>query len=66
MKVLFFLADRVFRFRYRDPSGGGGITWDIGIYEEESNKMLRDFFFMGAVLGGVPALLLAAVAFYVR
>lgn len=60
MKILYFLADHVFRFRYRDPNTGP-TTWDIGIYEEEQDKTLRDFFLMGVsitlivcvVVGGV-------------
>ena len=55
MNILYFLADKIFRFRYRDPvtSEIPIITWDIGIYEDEMNKMHRDFFIMGAVIGVV-------------
>ena len=58
MKILYFLADRVFRFRYRDPmtndgNDGGLPTWDLGIYEDEMEKMRLDLFFMGFVIGAI-------------
>lgn len=67
MRFLYFLADKVFRFRYRDPhtERDGIPTWDIGIYEEEHDKMLRDFFIMGATVVGVPVLLVLT-AVYVK
>lgn len=58
MNLFAFLADHVFRFRYRDPvtndgNDGGPIVWDIGIYEDEMDKMHIDFFFMGFVIGAL-------------
>ena len=58
MRFLYFLADRVFRFKYRDPNTNP-VTWDIGIYEEEQDKMLRDFFIMGCVTAAIAILLLS-------
>lgn len=65
MRILYFLADNVFRFRYRDPSSrdeeNDTFVWDIGVYEEEVDKVHRDFFVMGLTLGVVVAALLAGL-----
>ena len=64
MRFLYFLADHVFRFKYRDPYAPPAAdqalaTWDVIIYEEEQNKMLRDFFIMGCVTAFALVLILA-------
>ena len=53
MRLLYLLADHVFRFRYTDPLSkkDGVSTWDVGIYEEQVDKVNRDFFIMGFVIG---------------
>lgn len=54
MKILYFLSEHVFRFRYRNSctvNEQGNTVWDIGIHEEENEKMMRDFFLMGASTG---------------
>lgn len=66
MRFLYFLADHVFRFRYRDPSTerdeeNNVLVWDIGIYEDEIDKVHRDFFIMGGVLGFVFAAILGGL-----
>lgn len=56
MSMLLFLADNVFRFRYRDPAkrdANGIHTWDVDVYEEEMKKVNRDFFLMGFVIGSI-------------
>lgn len=65
MKTLFFFADHVFRFKYRDPytpievEEGIIASWDLAVYEEENDKMLRDFFIMGCVTAFIFAVILA-------
>lgn len=66
MRFLYFLADHVFRFRYRDPMIDNQedsllMTWDIGIYEDQINKMHRDFLIMGVTLGVVGTAILAGL-----
>ena len=58
MQILYFLSERIFRFRYRDPNTGPA-TWDIGIYEQDQEKMLRDFFIMGCVTAAIAIIILA-------
>ena len=56
MKLLYFLSEHIFRFRYRNSctvNERGNTVWDIGIHEEENEKMIRDFFLMGLVIGGI-------------
>jgi len=55
MRFLVFLADHIFRFSYKDPTSdtGGMLTWDLSLQESETDKMLRDFFVMGLVVGVV-------------
>lgn len=65
MSVLYFLADHVFRFRYRNPSSrdeeNDMLVWDIGVYEDEIDKVHRDFFIMGATLGAFLTVILAGI-----
>ena len=64
MKILYFLAEHVFRFRYRNSctvNEQGNTVWDIGIHEEENEKMMRDFFFMGAVIGAIIVAIMAGI-----
>lgn len=66
MRFLYFLADHVFRFRYRDPMIDNQedsllMTWDLGVYEEEVDKMLRDFLIMGITLGVTITTILAGL-----
>lgn len=65
MKFLEFLADRVFRFRYRDPAGkndAGLTTWDLSIAEEEQDRMLVHFFVMGLFIGISITVLIGGLA----
>lgn len=64
MKILYFLSEHVFRFRYRNSctvNERGNTVWDIGIHEEENEKMMRDFFFMGAVIGAIIVAIMAGI-----
>lgn len=65
MNGLYFLADHIFRFRYRDPvTNEKPLTWDLRIYEDEMNKMHRDFFIMGVVIGALMTAVAAGGFFY--
>jgi len=58
LKLINFLGEHVFRFRYqKDTSEGdnGNLIWDIGIYEDNLDKMSVDLFVMGLVVGVVIA-----------
>jgi hypothetical protein len=59
-KIIMFLSEKVFRFRYQDPHTDTNV-WDVGIYEDNMDKMLRDVFVIGASVGGVVVALCAAV-----
>lgn len=64
MNLLYFLSEHVFRFRYRNSctvNEQGNTVWDIGIYEEENEKMVRDFFFMGIVIGAIIVAIMAGI-----
>lgn len=68
MRLLEFLADHVFRFRYRDPVGkndAGLITLDMGIAEEEQTRMLVHFFVMGVVVGIVVTAIVGGAAWLI-
>lgn len=68
MKLIWFLADHVFRFRYRDPfpvDENGVQLWELDTYEEESDKMLVDFFFMGFVIGAIITSMAAGIIWIV-
>lgn len=68
MRLLEFLADHVFRFRYRDPVGkndAGLITLDMGIAEEEQTRMLVHFFVMGVVVGVIAIALVGGTAWLI-
>jgi hypothetical protein len=60
MNFLYFLADNLFRFKYRDPysTHENRTFWALDVFEEENEKMRRDFFIMGLVFGVVISLLL--------
>ena len=63
-KLIMFLADHVFRFSYRDPcavSEDGTIILELDVWEEENDKMLYDFFYMGLVTGTVLTIIVAGI-----
>lgn len=64
MKILYFLSEKVFRFKYRDSvsiNENGNTVWDIGIHEDENEKAYFDFFFMGFVIGSIITTLAAGM-----
>lgn len=68
MKILWFLADHIFRFRYRNPfpeTEDGTVIWELDIYHEESDKMLIDFFFMGFVIGAIVTAMAAGIVWLI-
>ena len=55
MKILYFLSDYVFRFKYENHvfENDGKTVWDIGIYEDASEKALKEFFIMGFICASI-------------
>ena len=68
MNFLYFLAEQVFRFRYRNSctvNERGNTVWDIGIHEEENEKMMRDFFLMGLIIGAIMGAIVIGVTWLI-
>lgn len=66
MKLLYLLADHVFRFKYLNSVSEdekGNLVWDIGVHEEQSEKARKDFFIMGFVCATILCII-AGVALW--
>jgi hypothetical protein len=59
-KIIMFLSEKVFRFRYQDPHTDTNV-WDVGIYEDNIDKMFRDVFIIGISVGVVITALCVVV-----